>query len=431
MSDIGIIGSGISGLMLALSLQRAGVGTVVYAERAGADWARCRLPNTVARYGPTMVRERRLGIDHWDGVEVGIECLEFSVTGTPIGFSAPMPHGGSGVDFRLYLPRLLHDYTARGGAVVVGAMDAEAIRAVAPRHDLIVVATGRDGAEDLFPRDPLRSVHDRPQRLLCAGVWEGIDPSSRAITASSSPEAGEIFSFPYYSRDRCLRAVLVEAIPGGPLEAITELAYVSSPERFAAAMSAIVREHAPTVHARISPASFRLTGPLDVFQGAITPTVRRGSCELGGGRFAVALGDAWVVNDPIAGQGANLGSACAERLAELIVEQRRYDDAFCAVVDRELWAIAEPVCWWSNSMLTPAPAHVAAVLEAASKDQAVADAFIANFAAPAAMHAALCTEQAARTFLASVSPGREPGHRSLHDVTTAGRSSSQNHQGGH
>jgi len=46
----------------------------------------------------------------------------------------------------------------------------------------------------------------------------------------------------------------------------------------------------------------------------------------------------------IADQVANLASACAVRLADLIGDHHRYDDQFCAEVDRQLWALAEPVC---------------------------------------------------------------------------------------
>jgi hypothetical protein len=35
--------------------------------------------------------------------------------------------------------------------------------------------------------------------------------------------------------------------------------------------------------------------------------VRAGWAALPGGKYAMAMGDAWVVNDPVTGQGANLG----------------------------------------------------------------------------------------------------------------------------
>jgi 2-polyprenyl-6-methoxyphenol hydroxylase-like FAD-dependent oxidoreductase len=91
-----------------------------------------------------------------------------------------------------------------------------------------------------------------------------------------------------------------------------------------------LRVHAPSVFERVNDSAFHLTGPFDLFQGALTPTVRRSSCELTEGRFAVAVGDAWIVNDPVTGQGANLGSASAAELASMIVEHPTYDEGFCA-----------------------------------------------------------------------------------------------------
>lgn len=50
----------------------------------------------------------------------------------------------------------------------------------------------------------------------------------------------------------------------------------------------------------------------------------------------IALGDAWVVNDPITGQGANLGSRCAFVLADAIVTGPPYDEALCRKVEMEM-----------------------------------------------------------------------------------------------
>ena len=50
MTDIAIIGAGISGLTLALTLQRRGVDCTVHADRTSDEMRRGRLPNTVVRY---------------------------------------------------------------------------------------------------------------------------------------------------------------------------------------------------------------------------------------------------------------------------------------------------------------------------------------------------------------------------------------------
>src|ERR1044072_6375494 len=65
MTSIGIVGTGISGLQLALTLQQAGVDTTLYAEHTPDEMRQSRLPNPVSRFGPTLARERALGVDHW------------------------------------------------------------------------------------------------------------------------------------------------------------------------------------------------------------------------------------------------------------------------------------------------------------------------------------------------------------------------------
>jgi 2-polyprenyl-6-methoxyphenol hydroxylase-like FAD-dependent oxidoreductase len=275
-------------------------------------------------------------------------------------------------------------------------------RKLIERHELVVVASGRDTADALFPRDPERSIHSTPRRMLCAGFWHGIhqlDP--RGIMFALVPGAGEIFQVPAITRDGQASALLIEAVPGGPLAAITQTSYDADPHAFEALTVRLMRDHAPGIFERIIEAEFHLTGPLDVLQGSVTPTVRQAWRELAPGRFAIALGDAWIVNDPVTGQGANLGSACAAELAALIVEHDTYDDMFCHKAERRLWALAEPVGRFTNAFLEPPPPHVQGVLAAATHDQSIADAFVRNFGDAAAMCRSLASEEGAAAFVQS------------------------------
>jgi hypothetical protein len=407
MASIGIVGTGISGLTLALTLQRQGVPCVVYADRTADELREGRLPNSVVRYGGTIPRERALGVNHWDSAALGIERAYLSAVGTPISFYGPMSNGGSAVDFRVYLPRLLEDFELRGGNVVVGPTTPQMVAQLAERHDLVVVASGRDTAEELFPRDPDRSVHTEPQRLLCASYWSGIEElEPRGLTFVLVPGAGEIFQVPAIARDGQVSGLLIEAIPGGPLAPIAEASFDDDPQAFEALVLRLLHDHAPGIFERVNEADFHLTGPLDLLQGAITPTVRQVWREMSAGRFAVALGDAWIVNDPVTGQGANFGSACAAELAALIVEHNIYDEMFCHKVDRTLWAMAEPVCQFTNAFLQPPPPHVLGLLAVATEEQDVADAFVANFADAAAMCSAMASEEGASAFLHTATDGR-------------------------
>jgi 2-polyprenyl-6-methoxyphenol hydroxylase-like FAD-dependent oxidoreductase len=407
MTSIGIVGTGISGVQLALTLQQAGIDTTVYAERTPDELRRTRLPNGVVRHFPALARERALGVDHWAACGSRIDAIDVSILGTPIAFRGHLEAHASGVDFRVYLPRLLEDYAARGGHVVTGRTGPDDVVAASAGHDLTVVASGRESIKAFFPRDPERSPFAGPQRLLCAVLVNGVAAlQPGGVSFSIAPGVGEIFTLPFHSHHGLVTVIGIEAIPGGPLEAITHASYDDDPQAFEALLARLLREYAPPVYERLDPGAFGVCDAMDVLQGAITPTVRRASCEVASGRFVVAVGDAYVTNDPICGQGANLASATAAVLADAICKDVAYDAWFCDRVERDLWAVAEPVTNFNNSFLAAPYPHVEEILGAATMSQPVADAFCRNFADPAAMWRAIATPERAAAFLAGV--GRAP-----------------------
>lgn len=384
MSTIGIVGAGISGLHLALRLQQAGLDTTLYTERHPDEVAAGRPANFVARFEQTRARERTLGVAHWEEPDHGVFTIRVAVGGEqPLSFVGRPSHPASSVDFRLYLPRLAADFAARGGSVVVGPVDLDR---VGQRHDLVVVAAGSASVPHLFPRDPARSPYDRPQRRLCAGLFRGIAPTEpMGLHIQLCPGGGEIFANPFRSPVGPVHVLMIEAVPGGPLEPITRMRREDDPAGFDRAMLELLARYAPGVRERVEPGRFGLTRPVDLLQGAVTPVVRNGWARLADDRFAVAVGDAWVLNDPIVGQGANLGSRSAFLLADAILAGPPYDEAFCRAAHAAMWEAARPVVEWTNAFLQPPPPHATDLLAAAAREQQVADAFIDNFNDPATM----------------------------------------------
>jgi hypothetical protein len=190
------------------------------------------------------------------------------------------------------------------------------------------VAGGRESSA-LFPRDPDRSPYTAPQRILCAGTFRGIAfPKPLGMGFSISPGAGDVFQSPFFSFDGRVSGLIVEGIPGGPFEPLVHLRYEDDPKGFEATILELLRAHAPAIYERVDPADFGLTRPIDLLQGAITPTVRKAWTRLESGTHAIAVGDAWVVNDPLTGQGANLGSHTAWLLADTIAADLSYDEVF-------------------------------------------------------------------------------------------------------
>jgi 2-polyprenyl-6-methoxyphenol hydroxylase-like FAD-dependent oxidoreductase len=357
--------------------------------------------NTVSRFGPTIDRERALGVAHWVEDPSNYRHANISVAGTPVAFSGQLRQPAGNVDFRVYLARLLEDYAGRGGHVVTGRRSVEDIVSGTADHDLTVVAAGRESVAELFPRDAARSPFDVPQRRLCAMIVDGVGPAEPfGVDITLVPEGGEIFVMPYLSRHGVMTAICVEAVPGGPLEQIVDTRYDEDPAAFETLVLALLARHAPRTHARIDRTAFRVTDPLDILQGAIVPTVRKPYCEVAPGRFVVAVGDAYVANDPVGGQGANLGSRSAAVLAEAIQRDVAYDEWFCRGLARDLWAAAEPVVRFNNAFLAPPPPHVESILGAAMAQQSVADAFVNLYADPAGMWRTIATPERTAAFIA-------------------------------
>jgi 2-polyprenyl-6-methoxyphenol hydroxylase-like FAD-dependent oxidoreductase len=402
---VAVIGTGISGITLALRLQQLGVETTVWSERSPAERRAGPLENLVARFPATQDRERELGVDHWDDVAGAASLgIDVDVVGTPLGFHGRLERPARAVDFREYLSRLTDDYVERGGVLRVETLPATALELSTRTtgHDIVVVAAGRGAGlvRALFPVRSDRSPYAEPQRRLLGGVYRGVEPSDPpAVCFNIAPDAGEIFQQPFVTAHGIAAAILVEAVPGGPLDHLTRIDNATDVESAAAVLYRGIEEFAPRLAGRIDPQTFGLLGPLDVLSGAITPAVRRGRAQLPDGRVALAIGDAWVVNDPITGQGANIGSHCAWHMAAALTRCSRVDNSFAERLEDELWSFAGPVTGWTNAFLRPPPPHVLDVLAAATAHQSIADAFAQGFADPVRLASQLATPNAAAAFV--------------------------------
>ncbi|MER6396246.1 styrene monooxygenase/indole monooxygenase family protein [Kitasatospora sp. NPDC001603] len=402
MTGVGIVGSGISGLQLALRLQQSGVPATVYSEH-GIEGLKGGPPrNFPARFGPTQQRERELGVHEWEFADAQVRHWAVTMhTGEPrpLEFLAALRPPSSVVDFRIYLPRLLSAFVDRGGELVTGDHPVEEL---ARHHDLLVVANGNRSVRRLFPADPARSPYSTPQRVICAGIYLGIDEEvPHSLDIHFLPGAGEILRLPFYSPAGRADVLAFEAVPGGPLESAGHVDADADPAGFHRHVLDLVAAHAPGLRERIDTAGFALTAPGELARGAITPVVRRGWARLDDGTCALAVGDAWITNDPLTAQGANLGSHTAFALAELITRHRgRYDEAFCRNASARLWEHARHVVEWSNAFLAGPPPHVGALFGRAAVDRRVADAFVGNFNDPVAMWRALSTPDGVSAFLA-------------------------------
>ncbi|MBI2803071.1 MAG: monooxygenase [Gammaproteobacteria bacterium] len=386
---VGIVGAGTAGLHLGLYLRQHDVEVTLFTDRAPEEYRGMRLLNTVAHHAVTVDRETALGVNHWPGQQYGYfgHYYYIGVKPQPIEFFGDLHAPSRAIDYRLYQPRLMEDFLARGGHIEYREIKGDEISTLSAQFDLIVVCTGKGPLGQLFQHEPAHSPFDRPQRALCVGLFKGIKaPPIRAVTMYFSPGAGEMIEIPTWTFNGLAAALVIENIPGGDLEILAKTKYDDNPRAFLDLLLAKLRQHYPTCAARIDEKEFDLAnGPLDILQGGVTPTVRKSHVVLEGGKLAVALGDVHTVVDPVLGQGANMASYAAWILGEEIVAQEVYDERFIEHVnlrrqDRVLGATR-----WTNFMLTnlkAMPLELQQFIFELSQHRALSNEFTDNFNYP-------------------------------------------------
>lgn len=408
MTDgIGIIGAGVAGLHLGLYLQQHGVPHTIYSDKSAEQVARGRMLNTVAHHNTTVKREQALGVDHWDLREYGYFCHHHYIGPTPetpeLRFPGDFEAPSRAIDYRVYLPKLIEDYTSRGGDFrVQPSVGPDDLAKATEGHDLVVVSTGKAGLSSMFPVRRDGMPFEAPARLLCGGLYHGITYSDpKGVTMSVAPGHGEVLEIPMYSRDGFVTVLLFENVPGGDTEVLAHANYEEDPKAFNDLVLDKLKTHHPAIFERVDHASFGLTGPEDVVQGAIRPTMREDYAELPDGRFAIAVGDAHNVVDPVIGQGANSASYSAYTLGEAITEDPNFDERFCRTYAARRADRVNAIFDWTNLMigLPPAP-HLLQVLGSMSASRPLADEFTNNFNYPERQWDNLATPARAQAFLA-------------------------------
>lgn len=409
---IGIVGAGIAGLHLALYLQKHGVEATLITDRALEEYRNIRLLNTVAHHHVTIAREDYLGVNHWSDPKLYYYYHDhFFNFPQPLSFRGDFSRPSRAVDYRIYLPMLMEDFSRRGGKIEYRQIEQDDIRPLIDRFDLLVVATGKGPLGQLFTYRPEHSPYSQPQRRLCVGLYTGVrQPDPMNVTLSVSPGHGEMIVIPTVSFDGVANALLMENVPGGDMEELATLSYDDNPKHFLRVILDKLEKHHPSTYDRIDTARFDLAQPQDLLQGGVVPTVRNTVVEFDGGKCAIALGDVHSVVDPMMGQGANVASYAAFVLGEEIVGADVLDARFCEKVDLKRQDRVLGAARWTNVMLQPPSEALGMLIGTMSQNQALADEFTENFNYPDAQWDRVSTPERIKAFIgrhsATVAPMR-------------------------
>lgn len=390
MKNIGIIGAGVSGLHLGIRLVQAGVKSTIYTPATAEDIAGSRMLNSVSHQFDTVLREREMGIEFWDEencrVSRGHHHFINTHDGNPLFFWGNFDGYGKAIDYRMYLPRLMQAFEEQGGILDYRETSADDLESLAEQHDLLAIGVGKrnDGFAELFPKIDTLSLHSEPQRLLCCGLYKGIeDASPCGVTISISVGHGELIEIPIKSMEGDVTVLLLENRPDGELAELMKLSYDDDEDGFNNTILAALEKHHCSTFDRVDKNSFGLTRKLDLLQGALTPIIRSCYAPIKGDTCAVAIGDLRVTMDPVNGQGANLASYGACKLADHIIAagESDLDDAFCREYEEATAHRVEGTVNFNNAILNPQP-QLLKLLHCMSGNREICSDFTARFARP-------------------------------------------------
>jgi hypothetical protein len=408
MRRIVVVGAGQAGLVLALGLQKHGYAVTVVTDRDAATIRAGRLISNQCVFDPALRRERALGINFWDGHAPEVLGASFGLAGDDggpepaISWETKFDHPAQSVDQRVKVSDWLTAFAERGGEVRIGKVTPEVLDEYAREFELVLVAAGRGPQFDsLFARDDRYSPYREPRRSIAVTyVVSGGDeplPVYPGLNFGLS-SAGELFAMPIHSVRGPVYGLGIFSVPGGPLDVWDD---VTEPgEQFELALR-LIRTQFPWVAESLADA--QPSGPLDVLRGRVLPVVRHPVCTLPSGAKVLAMGDAAVTNDPIAGQGANMAAHAAAVYEQSILDQgdRPFDEEFQRRTFAKYWEKAQHATRLSNDLLEPPPDHVLATLEAAQTVPEVAHRFAHIFENPADYAAWLTDEEVSLNYLGS------------------------------
>ncbi|MES2432330.1 MAG: styrene monooxygenase/indole monooxygenase family protein [Pseudomonadota bacterium] len=363
MRKFTIIGGGQSGLQLGIGLLKAGHQVRVVQNRTAEDMAQGKVLSSQCMFSNAVQHERDLGIDFWSADCPPVEGINFIVPNPDgsgsklIDWAARLDSNAYSVDQRVKIPRWMAEFSRLGGQMVIADAGIAEIETYARQDDLVIIASGKGDVGRLFARDAEKSPFDKPMRALALTYVTGMTPRQpyAAVEFNLIPGVGEYFVFPALTTTGPCEIMVMEGIPGGPMDCWAD---VKTPAQHLDTALNILKTYLPWEYDRSK--NCQLTDDNGILSGRFAPTVRHPVATLPSGRKVLGLGDAVCLNDPITGQGSNNAAKAAAIYLNRILNHgdRPFDADWMQATFDQFWDYAQWVVGWTNMLLQPPPPFI-------------------------------------------------------------------------
>ena len=363
MRKFTIIGGGQSGLQLGIGLLKAGHQVRIVQNRTAEDVAQGKVLSSQCMFSNAVQHERDLGIDFWSAECPPVQGINFIVPNPDgsgsklIDWAARLDSNAYSVDQRVKIPRWMAEFSRLGGQMVIAEAGIAEIETYARQDDLVIIASGKGDVGRLFTRDVEKSPFDKPMRALALTYVTDMTPRQpySAVEFNLIPGVGEYFVFPALTTTGPCEIMVMEGIPGGPMDCWAE---VKSPAQHLDTALNILKTFLPWEYDRSK--NCQLTDDNGILSGRFAPTVRHPVATLPSGSKVLGLVDAVCLKDPITGQVSNNAAKAAAIYLNRILNHgdRPFDAAWMQATFDQFWDYAQWVVGWTNMLLQPPPPFI-------------------------------------------------------------------------
>jgi hypothetical protein len=407
MRKFTIIGGGQSGLQLGIGLLKAGHQVRIVQNRTADDVAQGKVLSSQCMFSNAVQHERDLGIDFWSAECPPVEGINFIVpnpdgSGTKlIDWAAQLDSNAYSVDQRGEIPRWMAEFSRLGGQMVIADAGIAEIETYARQDDLVIIASGKGDVGRLFTRDAEKSPFDKPMRALALTYVTGMTPRQpySAVEFNLIPGVGEYFVFPALTTTGPCEIMVMEGIPGGPIDCWAD---VKTPAQHLGTALNILKAFLPWDYDRSK--NCQLTDDKGILSGRFAPTVRHPVATLPSGSKVLGLGNVVCLNDPITGQGSNNATKAAAIYLQSILNhgERPFDAAWMQATFDPFWDYAQRFVGWTNMLLQPPPPFILDIMGNAQALPALASRMANGFDDPPDFFPWFADPAAAASYLAEL-----------------------------
>ena len=372
MTQIAIVGAGQSGLQLSIALIKNNVNVTLFSDRSADEILNGYATSSQAIFNTALEYERALGLNFWEDRCPNNWTVSFSVSNDTyqkkqLYWRGFLNYPFQSIDQRIKFSAWMNEFVVLGGELIVKSITREEIKKLTKIYDLVIIATGKGRLSEIFSRNHQKSRFNKPMRMLSLFyVTEMLSDPYPGVRANIIPGVGEYFTMPGLGKTGICDMMLFEKIINEPIDCrdTTMTAEMQLHESIQ-----WLKKYLPWEGNRCQ--NIKLADEKSFLRGQYTPIVRYPVCEISDNRFVLAMGDAVVLNDPIAGQGANNASQCAQIYMDSILNNtgRVFDAQWMITTFNKFWNYAKWATEWSNLLLLPPQPHVQKLLESAEHSQ--------------------------------------------------------------